>query len=184
MAPSSPFDFTDFGARPPAAPSAPGPGSPPAFPGAPTFPGPSGYQAAPTTGGFDPFAGQPGGTPATGGEVFGGPASTTMGALSVASPPLRLFAAALAAAIVGVICGGLVTLTGSGVLLAFAGWLLAGPAAIGVLAAFNSVDTRRRLSSVYSAPTWLSSAYWVVLATCAVGIGVAAWQIALWAGRL
>jgi hypothetical protein len=37
---------------------------------------------------------------------------------------------------------------------------------------------------VYSAPTWTGSAYWLVLAVCLVGIAVAAWQIALWAGRL
>ena len=65
-----------------------------------------------------------------------------------------------------------------------AGWLLAGPVAIGVLAQYSRVDTRRRTDAVYSAPTWTGGAYWLVLAVCLVGIALAAWQIALWAGRL
>lgn len=179
MAPSSPFDFSDFGARPPSAQPGPGPG--PGFPGAP--PAAPGFGPPPRppgpSGGFDPFAGQPVAVPAASNEAFGGPVSATAGALSVAGPPLALFAAALGVAVLGIILG---AVGGSAVLLAFTGWLAAGPAAIGVLAWFNGVDTRRRLSSVYSAPTWLSSAYWVVMAACAVGIGLAAWHIAWWAG--
>ncbi|OHU86024.1 hypothetical protein [Mycobacterium talmoniae] len=180
MPPSNPFDFSDFGGRPPGPPPGPPPGVAPPL-GAPAPLG-APPPAMPPAGGFDPFAGQPPAPAAA--EAFGGPArSATMGSLAVAGPPLQLVAAALAVALVGIIFGVAATVTGSTVVLAFAGWLLAGPAAIGVLAWFNAADTRRRLSSVYSAPTWLSTAYWVVLAACAVGIGIGAWQIALWAGR-
>lgn len=93
-----------------------------------------------------------------------------------------LFAAAFAVAGLGALIA-LLALPNAAVLSAFSGWLLAGPAAIGILAWFSHVDTRRRLSSVYSAPTWLRSAYWVLVGLCAVGIALGAWQIALWAGR-
>lgn len=67
---------------------------------------------------------------------------------------------------------------------ASAGWLLAGPIAIGALAMYSRIDTKRRSDAVYSAPTWAGALYWAVLAACLVGIGVGAWQLALWAGRL
>lgn len=139
-----------------------------------------------TATGFDPFVGQPGAVRAqtAGDEVFTAPSSTApLSSLMLAGPPLMLFCLAFAAAIFGVVLSA-VAIAGSAVLPAFIGWLLAGPAAIGMLAWFTSADTRRRLSSVYSAPTWLRSAYWAVISTCAFGIGAAAWQIALWAGRL
>ena len=177
MAASSPFDFSDFGSRSPSGPPAPGPGTPRAPSAAPSF-GPRPTPQGPASG-FDPFAGEPGMTPVAAGEAFGGPAAVPAGALTVAGPPLPLFGAALAVAVVGIILG---AVGGAAVPLAFLGWLLAGPTAIGILAWFNAADTRRRLSSVYSAPTWLGSAYWVVMAACGVGIGVAAWQIAWWAG--
>ena len=45
------------------------------------------------------------------------------------------------------------------------------------------MDTRRRSESIYSAPRWATTLYWAVLVVCLVGIALAAWQIALWAGR-
>ena len=66
---------------------------------------------------------------------------------------------------------------------ALAGWLLAGPLAIGALAVYTRVDTRRRSESIYSAPRWAARLYWAVLVVCLVGIALGAWQIALWAGR-
>lgn len=166
---SNPFDFSDFGGR------APSGSVDPALPAAPQF----------NSGGFDPFAGEataPRDTPGTD-QVFTAAAAGQGDTLAVAGPPLTVAAAALAAALVGTVLGAAAAATDSMVELAFAGWLLAGPAAIGVLAWFNSLDTRRRINSVYAAPTWLSTAYWVVVAVCAAGIAVGAWQIALWAGR-
>ena len=55
--------------------------------------------------------------------------------------------------------------------------------AIGALAVYTRVDTRRRTESIYSAPRWAATLYWAVLAVCLIGIALGAWQIALWAGR-
>lgn len=163
---AGPFDFSDFGSPPSA--------------GEPV----SDAAAHVPTGGFDPFAGEAPAThpPVESDQVFAGSNRPAVPALAVTGPPLRLFAVVLAVSMAGVVLS-VVAATEGAVLDAFAGWLLAGPTAIGALAAFSSIDTRRRLSAVYSAPIWLRSAYWVVVVTCAVGIGVGAWQIALWAGR-
>ncbi|MDH6196284.1 hypothetical protein M2272_002927 [Mycobacterium frederiksbergense] len=176
MAPTDPFDFSDFGGSVPGNPTSGRlAGSPQSQPH--SIP-------RPVDGSFDPFADHIApGRQSTHSDVFEDAAGSPIRALTVAGPPVTLFAAAFVTALTGVILG-VAAITGdTTVVLAFAGWLLAGPAAIGVLAWFSGVDTRRRLSSVYSAPTWLSTAYWAVLATCAVGIGLGAWQLALWAGR-
>jgi hypothetical protein len=165
---SNPFDFSDFGGRSPNGREA----------------GSARPERQPPAGNFDPFASESPAarrSPAVS-EVFAG-AAAQPGPSTVAGPPLRMVAAGFAVAVTGIVLGTLAAANGSTVLLAFAGWLLAGPAAIGVMAWFTHVDTRRRLNSVYSAPTWLATAYWTVVAVCGVGIGVGAWQIALWAGR-
>jgi hypothetical protein len=167
---SSPFDFSDFGGRTSTA--------------APARANQSGSSVP--SGGFDPFAGQPPVVhPAAGfDDAFGGSAGhMSTGSLAVGGPPLLLFAGAFAVAVTGVVLA-VLSVADSAVLLAFWGWLLAGPVAIGALAVFSSVDTRRRISSVYSTPSSVHTAYWVVVATCAAGIGAGAWQIALWAGGL
>jgi hypothetical protein len=80
-------------------------------------------------------------------------------------------------ALVGALAGGILA-------TAVAGWFLAGPVAIGALAVYTRVDTRRRTDAIYSAPGWTGLLYWMVLVVCLAGIAVGAWQIALWAGRL
>jgi hypothetical protein len=176
----NPFDFSDFG--------------PPS--GSPTPPR-TGADSPPPRGadfstGFDPWANQPKTQPrarrqdASGqsGErdAFGG--AITAGTLPTAGPPLKWFAVALVMAAAGVVLA-LVSATGGGGVIApaLAGWLLAGPLAIGALAVYTRVDTRRRSESIYSAPRWASRLYWAVLVVCLVGIALGAWQIALWAGR-
>lgn len=179
----NPFDFSDFGGRVPGPP--PAPAQPWGIhPQDPRRPGQRTPQPQPvpfSDNGFDPFRDS---VPVRqqAGAVFGGQPS--LPGLSVAGPPLHLVAAALAVACVGVILGAVAVLLDQNVLLAATGWVLAGPSAIGVLAWFSSADTRRRMSSVYSAPVWLSRAYWAVLVVCAAGIGLSAWQLALWAGTL
>lgn len=165
---SDPFDFSDFGGRGSAG-----------LPRTDTRPRP--YSV---TGGFDPFAGEPPLLqPAVDIARDASVVQTATASLSVTRPPLALIVAAFAFAVVGIALGAVAACTDSSALLAFVGWLLAGPAAIGVLACFTHIDTRRRLNSVYSAPTWLSTGYWVVVAACGAGIALGAWQIALWAGR-
>jgi hypothetical protein len=192
VAPSNPFDFSDFG--PAKQPSGPPPGS------RPGGPAPSGGPA----GGFDPWAGQaPAARPtapptdafggasgsdafgqASGRDAFGGLATPGGGSLTTAGPPLLWFFVALGLAIAGIVVALIGTLTGGMIATALGGWLLAGPIAIGALAVYNRIDTRRRTESIYSAPGWTSTLYWAVLAASAVGIALGAWQIALWAGRL
>jgi hypothetical protein len=134
--------------------------------------------------GFDPFADQrSGGSDTDRRDAFGGTSADALGAdaLAVAGPPLALFALAFALAAVGLAMG---VVWGPRLAAAFAGWLLAGPLAIGVLAEFSRVDTRRRTHAVYSAPRWVPNVYWAILGVCLLGIAVGAWRIALWAGTL
>lgn len=173
---SDPFDFSEFGAgRPARTPPAPSPT-------AETPPGPKPNRAFDT--GFDPFTDQrSGGSDAARGDVFASVSGGAVGAdaLTVAGPPVVLFALAFVLAAAGLVIG---LLWGPRVSAAFLGWLLAGPVAIGVLAEFSRVDTRRRTHAVYSAPRWVSNVYWAILAVCLLGIAVGAWHIALWAGTL
>jgi hypothetical protein len=177
MTNSDPFDFSDFGA-----PRTPG-GPPPASPSEP-----GGHSASrpnnPNRGlhtGFDPFAEtQP--APARPRDAFadadaagGGPVLT----LNVARPPLALFGLAAVLAVVGMVTAGV---WGAALLAAAVGWFLSGPVAIGVLAAYTRVDTRRRSDAVYSAPHWTGTLYWAVVAVCMIGVGVGAWQLAMLAG--
>jgi hypothetical protein len=174
----NPFDFSDFG--PPS-------GSTPPRTGARDQPPPGSDFST----GFDPWANQPKTQPRArrqdagqsgDRDAFGG--AITTGTLATAGPPLKWFAVALVMAAAGVVLA-LVSATGGGGVFApaLAGWLLAGPIAIGALAVYTRVDTRRRSESIYSAPRWAARLYWVVLVVCLAGIALGAWQIALWAGR-
>ena len=97
---------------------------------------------------------------------------------------LKWFAVAFVLAAAGVVLALMSAASGGGVLgIALAGWLLAGPMAIGALTLYTRVDTRRRSEAIYSAPRWAGTLYWAVLAVCLIGIALGAWQIALWAGR-
>ena len=180
----NPFDFSDFG--PPKRSSVPTPPSGPGGPAAPSQ-GADGFST-----GFDPWANQPktqSGSRQEGEfgqsgaqDAFG--QATSAGMLATAGPPLTWFAVTLLLAMAGVVLTVISAASGGGVLVpALAGWLLAGPLAIGALAVYSRVDTRRRSESIYSAPRWTTTLYWAVLVVCLVGIALGAWQIALWAGR-
>jgi hypothetical protein len=161
-----PFDFSDFGSP---------------RPNGRTTLQPSRPDSKLDTG-FDPFA-DGGRRQAESRDAFD---AATTGAvqltqsIAVARPPLALFGLAIALAAAGVLIAGL---WGSAVAAAAVGWFLAGPAAIGALAVYTLVDTRRRTDAVYSAPSWTGAMYWVVVAVCLVGITVGAWHLALWSGR-
>jgi hypothetical protein len=176
MGRSDPFDFSEFGAGRPAS-------TPPAE--APTTGQAPGWPAnRPFDTGFDPFADQrSSGSDTDHGDAFGRTTADALEAqtLAVARPPLALFVLAFALAAAGLAIG---LAWGPRLAAAFAGWLLAGPVAIGVLAEFSRADTRRRTHAVYSAPRWVPNVYWVILGVCLLGITVGAWHIALWAGRL
>ena len=181
MGQPNPFDFSDFG--PPKRPSVPTPPTGPRGPAAP----PRGGDRFST--GFDPWTNQPKTQPPSRNEVLSGDQdafgqATSAGMLATAGPPLKWFAVTLLLAAAGVVLAVISAASGGGVLVpALAGWLLAGPLAIGALAVYTRVDTRRRSESIYSAPRWTATLYWAVLVGCLVGIALGAWQIALWAGR-
>ena len=132
--------------------------------------------------GFDPF-GDSGPRQAESFDAFG---VTTPGAgaqapgIALARPPLNLFGLAIALAAAGALIAGV---WGGALAAATVGWFLAGPAAIGVLAVYTLVDTRRRTDAVYSAPSWTGTVYWAAVAVCLIGITIGAWHLALWAGR-
>ncbi|MGW4098471.1 MULTISPECIES: hypothetical protein [unclassified Mycobacterium] len=179
----NPFDFSDFG--------------PPQRQGPPSAP--PGLAGPPAQAGFDPWAGQPpaqapqpsgpqdifGAAPTPHGQDVFGQSTATLGgtALKTAGPPLVWFGVALGLAVLGAVIAIVGAVAGPWLLTALAGWLLAGPVAIGALAVYTRVDTRRRTEAIYSAPGWTETLYWVVLAACLIGIAIGAWQIALWAGR-
>ena len=174
---SDPFDFSEFGAgraaRTPPPVQAPTTGQ---------APGPAPNPRFDT--GFDPFGDQrSGGSDTDHPDAFGPTGADSLGAsaLAVAQPPVALFALAFVLGALGLAIG---LVWGPRVSAAFAGWLLAGPVAIGVLAEFSRVDTRRRTHAVYSAPLWVPRVYWAILGVCLLGIAVGAWHIALWAGTL
>ncbi|MGY4654452.1 hypothetical protein [Mycobacterium sp. URHB0021] len=167
-----PFDFSDFG---------PPRGVPTSPAGHTTLPSP--HLDSKLNSGFDPFAADSPPGPAKPLEVFGATtaaAASPGGNLTVARPPLALFGLAITLAGAGAaVAGG----WGGAPAAASVGWLLAGPFAIGILAVYTVVDTSRRTSAVYSAPSWTKAAYWTVVAVCMAGIAIAAWHLALWAGR-
>jgi len=125
---------------------------------------------------FDPVAPASVGGPGASGQGPLVPAAR----LSVAGPPVGLLAVAGGVAAVGIVVAAL----GWGTWIALIGWGLAGPAAIGVLAAFLAVDTDRRTQAVYVRPDWLTAAYVVVALLAGAGIVVGALGAGFWAGRL
>ena len=173
---SDPFDFSEFGVGRPARTP---PAQTPPTGQAPGRPPNRGFDT-----GFDPFGDQRAiGSDTDHRDAFGPTAADPLGAeaLTVAGPPLALFALAFALAAVGLAIG---LAWGPRLAAAFTGWLLAGPVAIGVLAEFSRIDIRRRTHAVYSAPRWVPNVYWAILGVCLLGIAVGAWHIALWAGTL
>lgn len=157
---SDPFDFSDVVPR----------GAAPPGPGFMSVEAPSSGVGV----------GLPGGTPPA--DAFNSlPTSGSVGALPVAGPPLAWLVSAMVAALLG---AGLALALGDTIGVAFGAWVVAGPVAIGLLAAYTTQDTRERAQPVYTHPSWTPGAYWVVLVVAIVGIALAAWRIAGWAGRL
>ncbi len=139
-------------------------------------------------GGFDPFAGPA--APAGGdpwneqrGDAFGSVlrGGTPQFTDSVVSPPVLWCALAGISAVAGVV---LAVLGLSSIALAVAGWVASGPVAIGLLAVHTTIDTKRRAAPFYSQPGWTAVVYWSVMVVAFAGVGISAWSIAQWAGRL
>jgi hypothetical protein len=137
--------------------------------------------------GFPPGAGHQPATsawPPAGGDFPFAPSPGLDGVLTAGRPPTGWLAGALAAAVAGVVAVSVAVLLRISPWPAFAAWALAGPIAIGMLAAFSRSDIRQRARPIYSARSSASVLYWSAVAVAAIGIGLSAWQIADWAGRL
>lgn len=102
--------------------------------------------------------------------------------------PVRWLGAALVvavAALVVVVVAFVTTGTSGGRILPMSiGWVLAGPAAIGLLAVHARADAADQAVRIVAPPTWARTLYWIVLAVAFAGIGISAVSIAQWAGRL
>ena len=113
----------------------------------------------------------------------GNDADTTAGSpssLAVVGPPLRLLASAAGAAVVGA----LVALFATGrPALAVIAWLLAGPAAFGLLGFYVLNDSRLRARAIYAAPTWDRTAYWATVVLLLGAVALSAVRSADWVGR-
>jgi hypothetical protein len=115
------------------------------------------------------------GDPVQGGDAF---AATR----AVGSAPIAWLVAALVAGAAGAVLAGF---WGAQVVFAMAGWVLSGPGAIGMLAVFSQRDVRQRALPVYlSSSGRTKSLYTAAIVVAGIGIGISAWYIALWAGRL
>lgn len=96
---------------------------------------------------------------------------------AVQRPPLPWLVAGLAAAVVGLVVAA-VAVADRSLVLGSAGWVLAGPLAIGLLAGFVVADGRRRQRTWYvsgAAAAWLRRA---LVAAALIGVALAAWAIA------
>lgn len=100
---------------------------------------------------------------------------------AIGRPPVVWLYAALGAAVVGLV---IALLLNEPIGLVFVGWFVAGPVAIGLLAAFSVFDTRRQAQPIYDPVDWAKTLYYVVVAVAMLGVLLSAWWIAQWAGRL
>jgi hypothetical protein len=180
----------------------PGGGSPPTgpFPSS-GGPGPGGHDP----GGYDPGGYGPGGY-APGGYAPGGyapgdyaPGGYVPGAYPPDRPPDPVssegfgdaeligrppFVWLILALVLGLVAAVVAWIFGASMWIALGMWVLAGPIAIGLLALFTQRDVQQRAKPIYDAPSWIPVLYWSAIVAAAVGIGVSAWNIADWAGRL
>jgi hypothetical protein len=99
----------------------------------------------------------------------------------VAGPPVGWLLAAVAVGAVAAVVAGL---WGAAVVVALLAWVAAGPVGVGLLGVHSRVDTQRRARSVYTSPSWAPVLYWGAVVVVASGIGLAAWRLAEWVGRL
>jgi hypothetical protein len=75
-------------------------------------------------------------------------------------------------------------LLGTSISVALAAWFLAGPLAIGLIAVHSWRDTALRTRLGYDQLQGATAMYAATIVVAAVGIGLSAWRIAEWAGRL
>lgn len=88
------------------------------------------------------------------------------------------------AGVVAAAAGIVVALLGGSIPLSVAGWLLAGPVGLTLLAWYLNRDSRARVSGVYTAPSWVTQVYVVAVVFCLAAVAFTAIWIAMGVGRL
>lgn len=186
MSGSNPFDFSGYGmgdesgqgGHPAASNPFTQPAAPPASGQSPAVPPPSARD--PFGAVAEPFAtaGSPADPFADAGASTGWSGASS--SLVAARPPIVLLVIALVLAVVA----GVVSLLLAQPVVAILCWVVAGPIAIGLLAAFVRKDTYARSAGLYAAPGFVRPLYWLAIVGCLLAIWAPAWRIADWVGRL
>lgn len=127
--------------------------------------------------GSGPAANPFGDPPGLGAPVSGAPT----GRAHAVGPPLGWLLAAVVAAVVGLVVA---ALTFPGGVVYLAGWFVAGPVAVGMLAIFARQDAARQTAILYSFPAWKATAYRGALVLSLLAVLALALRIADWAGHL
>ena len=104
--------------------------------------------------------------------------------LDVGRSPVGWVAVAVAVATAATVIAVLAFWLGASIGWSWLAWVLAGPAAIGLLARYTITDTRRRALPLYDAARLAPSLYWTTVVVAFLGIGFSAWTIAEWWARL
>jgi hypothetical protein len=103
------------------------------------------------------------------------------GVAQISTPRVLWLVLGAAVSLIGVLVA---ALFGAMIIPAVAGWLLSGPIAIGLLAAFVQSETRRRAMPTFASYAWVQPLYVLCIVLALGGVVVSALRIALWAGRL
>jgi hypothetical protein len=114
-----------------------------------------------------------------GGDPFEFGADTTSYSVPPSPPKLWLILSAATSVTGGVIAG----ILGERIAPAAAGWLLAGPIALTLLATFVWRDTVRRTRATRITYSWVRPAYFGCAALAILATFVSAARIGVWAGR-
>jgi len=99
----------------------------------------------------------------------------------VVAAPVQWLYAAFAAAVVAI---GVASLLGTLPAAEISAWVLGGPIAIALVAAFTLNDTKSRTFPLYSASQMVLWLYRATVAASLAAVVVSAWGIANWVGRL
>ena len=139
--------------------------------------GPDGYGSSSYGGQLNPY-GDP--APHTAFDDLNHPAPAVDPYVVVRTPIVWLASATALGLVAAVVAG----LFGDRVGLAFTSWALAGPVAIGLLAVHALRDTALRTRLGYDRRSIATGLYAAAVGAAALGIGLSAFWIAVWAGRL
>ncbi|TRW86212.1 hypothetical protein FK535_06995 [Mycolicibacterium sp. 018/SC-01/001] len=119
-----------------------------------------------------------GATYGSAGPAFGASSVGQGGGFEVAKPPVGVLMVAAVLAVIGIALGAIFWQSA----ISLAGWISAGPLAIGALALYAAKDTSRRALPTYLRPNGIGLLYSVVSLLVVSGIVVSALSFAFWVG--